>query len=100
MPPKPSRFPHRRVFCRHTAGCLDIALREGWRNFSCEGCGDYEPEMPGDPDYWGEQAARCAGLLSAALKVGAAPRGEQREAESACFWFGDGRRKRALKPGI
>lgn len=85
MQPRASRFPHRRVFCRHTLGCLNIALEHGWKNFSCEACGEYEPEEPGNPDYWREQADRCAKLLAAALKVGAAPRQGNRD-ESPFYW--------------
>jgi len=103
MQPRPSRFPLRRVFCRHALGCLNISLEHGWRNFCCGECCDYEPEEPGNPDYWREQADRCAKLLAAALKVELSPRrqGPGKE-ESPYYWSGDGRRKKraASKPGI
>ena len=29
---------HRSVFCSHYSACLDLALRRGWDDFSCQKC--------------------------------------------------------------
>lgn len=36
----------RHLHCRRYNGCLDVAVVKGWRGFSCENCGAFEPLSP------------------------------------------------------
>ena len=35
---------HRNVFCSRYSGCLDLALRRGWDDFSCHRCALYHAQ--------------------------------------------------------
>jgi hypothetical protein len=67
MNPQPSdNGIHRKVMCAHYSACLDIAIREWWKGFTCEHCLDYaHVEM--DPFEWNEDGIRCRALGYAVL---------------------------------
>lgn len=53
----------RKVFCKHSERCLDVALSRGWANFSCKSCADFDP-VERSAREWIEDGSQCADLLS------------------------------------
>lgn len=53
----------RNVLCKHYDGCLDVALSQGWKSFSCESCTDFNL-LQKSPLAWREDAMCCSSLLS------------------------------------
>jgi hypothetical protein len=51
-------IPNREVFCAHYGECLDIALDQGWRGFTCRECEAFELEEL-DPVSTAFEAAHC-----------------------------------------
>jgi hypothetical protein len=67
MNPQPSENGiHRKVMCVHYGACLDAAIRERWKGFTCEHCRDYAHVMM-NPFEWDEDGVRCRALGYAVL---------------------------------
>jgi hypothetical protein len=67
MNPQPSdNGIHRKVMCAHYGLCLDVAIREWWKGFTCEHCRDYAHVVM-DTFEWEEDGVRSRALVYACL---------------------------------
>jgi hypothetical protein len=53
---------NRNVLCKHYDGCLDVALSQGWKSFSCGSCACFSL-IQKSPLEWEEDMLRCGALL-------------------------------------
>ncbi|MGD9504504.1 MAG: hypothetical protein AB7W37_06315 [Syntrophobacteraceae bacterium] len=59
----------RNLFCAHYDRCLDVAVENNWRGFSCAECQGFL-ELQWDWDDWLRDAIACTKLMAAIFETG------------------------------